>query len=424
MKGLSIAFGLLVIVSLGAPVLAGGGPNAEETAKQTHDEVERRIADLERSLERRAPAMDGGSGPATPSDPMPANPLPSGGGSDPTDPKNDPAPEEDPPAPEAPERPEPEVPETPTVTPADIEDEARAAPGKATGILTPITDTADAIGDAAAWLISGGLDSGQRVIALVGGASDRIGGQTTTTVNGVLALLLHGTGDDDGAGSGSDGFGLTTASTSTGLVQDANRVSAVALFAVGSMGVALFGFAVLRRLIGLGGIALLSRIPSKDIMKNETRAGVFEIVENDPGVSLNEIVDRLGISRNAVAYHLAVFEQEKSIVSIKDGKYRRYFINGGKFANGAKVVVSAIRNDITRNVARYILTNPGVIQKDVCSAVGTSPSATNWHIGRLEKVGLVEKQKVANTVQYQPGPSLTKYDLSDFGLEAPAIASA
>lgn len=183
------------------------------------------------------------------------------------------------------------------------------------------------------------------------------------------------------------------------------------------VGLALVGMAGLRRLLGLGGITLLSRIPANQIMKNGSRQTIHDIVASDPGVSLNEIVERVGLSRNAVAYHLAVFESEKVMSSVKDGKYRRYFINGGAYVNGAKNVVAAIKNEKTLDVIRYITEHPGVIQKDVCSAVGTSPSATSWHIRRLEKVGLVEKQREANMVRYNPGPNLSRYDLSAFGLQ-------
>lgn len=216
----------------------------------------------------------------------------------------------------------------------------------------------------------------------------------------------------------SDSGPMTTAATTMTPVKSAS----LAMAAVGGAGLLVAAFAILRRLIGLGSVSLLSRIPSKDIMKNDTRAAIFDIVTHDAGVSLNEIVSRLGISRNAVAYHLAVFESEKTVVSVKDGKYRRYFVNGGKYVNGAKDVVSTIKNDVTLGVIQYIMAHPGSIQKEVCQAVGTSPSATNWHINRLEKVGLVEKEKVANTVRYSPGPSFEKYDLADFGLPSPVPA--
>ncbi len=239
-------------------------------------------------------------------------------------------------------------------------------------------------------------------------AKDALGG-VFNTIEGILTPASSTSEDEDGQGR------YVSQSASVETPSAPNLV--LGMIVASGVGLALAGMAALRRLLGLGGITLLSRIPSSQIMKNSSRQTIHDIVASDPGVSLNEIVERVGLSRNAVAYHLAVFESEKTMTSVKDGKYRRYFINGGAYVNGAKNVVAAIKNEKTLDVIRYITEHPGVIQKDVCSAVGTSPSATSWHIRRLEKVGLVEKKREANTVRYNPGPNLSRYDLSAFGLQ-------
>jgi DNA-binding transcriptional ArsR family regulator len=161
---------------------------------------------------------------------------------------------------------------------------------------------------------------------------------------------------------------------------------------------------------------LLSRITPDRIMEHEARRHIFEIVRAESGISLHGIVAKLGLSRNAVAYHLAVFESERAIVSVKDGKYRRYFLTGGKYVNGAKDVVATLRNAKTLRVVQFVLGHPGSIQKELCAAVATSPSATNWHITRLEKVNLIRKSRVENTVRYFTGEAMVKYDRAEFGL--------
>lgn len=239
---------------------------------------------------------------------------------------------------------------------------------------------------------------------------------TTGTIGDIIDMIegiVSPTSSSAGDGPDEGAYAMRSASVET---PEASSL-VLGMIVASGVGLALAAMAALRRLLGLGGVTLLSRIPASQIMKNGSRQTIHDIVASDPGVSLNEIVDRVGLSRNAVAYHLAVFESEKVMSSVKDGKYRRYFINGGRYVNGAKNVVAAIKNEKTLDVIRYISEHPGVIQKDVCSAVGTSPSATSWHIRRLEKVGLVEKEREANMVRYNPGPNLERYDLSAFGLQ-------
>lgn len=179
-----------------------------------------------------------------------------------------------------------------------------------------------------------------------------------------------------------------------------------------------------RRLVGFGLFPLLSRIAHSDIYNNDARRTIHELVVAEPGQCLNELVGRTGYSRNAVSYHLFVLEKEEEIISVKDGKYRRYFTRNGKYVNGAKNVVAALRNATTLRLARVVIERPGAIQRDLCVELGATPSATCWHAKRLLDLGVIRKERVANTVKYYPGEALSKYDLSDMGLPRPEPAMA
>lgn len=191
-----------------------------------------------------------------------------------------------------------------------------------------------------------------------------------------------------------------------------------------STGAALVLLVLARRLIALSLIPLLSRIAHDDIYHNEARRTIHELVTTEPGLCLNDLVGRTGYSRNAVSYHLFVLEKEEVVVSVKDGKYRRYFVRNGRYVNGAKSVVAALRNATTLRLARTILERPGAIQRDLCVALGSTPSATCWHAKRLLDLGVIRKERVANTVRYFPGEAVHRYDLSEFGLGVQAPAPA
>jgi predicted transcriptional regulator len=171
-----------------------------------------------------------------------------------------------------------------------------------------------------------------------------------------------------------------------------------------------------RKLLGLGALPLLSRIAHSDIYNNDARRTIHELVTGEPGQCLNDLVAHTGYSRNAVSYHLFVLEKEEEVVSVKDGKYRRYFARNGKYVNGAKNVVAALRNETTLKLAQVVLERPGAIQRDLCVELGATPSATCWHAKRLLDLGVIRKERVANTVKYYPGDALSRYDLSDMGL--------
>ena len=208
--------------------------------------------------------------------------------------------------------------------------------------------------------------------------------------------------------------GVTTQSSQTVIRPVA--IEASLLLIAASTGASVLLIWAIRRLVTLGGIPLLSRIAHSDIYENDARRTVSELVIGEPGLCLNDIVQRTGFSRNAVSYHLFVLEKEEEIVSVKDGKYRRYFTRNGKYVNGAKNVVAALRNETTLKLAQVVAQRPGAIQRELCIELGATPSATCWHAKRLLDLGVIRKEKVSNTVKYFPGEALAKYDLGDFGL--------
>lgn len=236
-----------------------------------------------------------------------------------------------------------------------------------------------------------------------------------------FVCYLTACGDSGTPGEQGYAMGAFKAESTTLLPAEAGPLAGLAMVvAAGAVGGALLWFVVLQRGLALGA-PLLSRIAHSEIYTNDARRLISEIAVSNPGLCLNDIVARTGYSRNAVSYHLFVLEKEQELVSIKDGKYRRYFPRGGKYVNGAKTVVSALRNATTLKMAQEILARPGTIQRELCQALGTTASAACWHAKRLESLGVIRKERVANTVKYFPGDELGRHDYSEFGLVSPGL---
>lgn len=240
---------------------------------------------------------------------------------------------------------------------------------------------------------------------------------TVATVLGALGAILAGAlgilarrGDDGGSAGLSDA-----------VVQVAAQNPWAALFVFATSVGLIAGLTwLMRRALPFGLGPLLSRITKDELYENDARRLVADLVSENPGLSLHELVERTEYSRNAISYHLFVLEKEDQITSVKDGKYRRYFPRDGKYVNGAKRVVSVLMNDVSRKIAKFVTDQPGSIQREVCENLGTTPSATCWHAKRLESQGVIRKERDGNMVRYYPGPALEKYDLGEFGLPSPA----
>lgn len=62
-------------------------------------------------------------------------------------------------------------------------------------------------------------------------------------------------------------------------------------------------------------------------LANETRRTILDILREQPGLSVGELASNFDVSRIAVMNHLAVLEKADLVISEKDGRLRRLYIN-------------------------------------------------------------------------------------------------
>jgi predicted transcriptional regulator len=163
--------------------------------------------------------------------------------------------------------------------------------------------------------------------------------------------------------------------------------------------------------------ALYARVPKDRVLEHEGRDRVYQLVQAEPGVSTNRLAAVVDFGWSTLTYHLRVLERTEKIVSVRDGRHKRFFDReSGRFANGRKTLVSVLKNSATLDIARYILEQPGVTQKDVGTRFGLAPSSVHWHVNRLSEAELVEKQRDRHRVRYFPGTSWSQVSPLDVGL--------
>ncbi|HSN51547.1 MAG TPA: helix-turn-helix transcriptional regulator [Woeseiaceae bacterium] len=60
---------------------------------------------------------------------------------------------------------------------------------------------------------------------------------------------------------------------------------------------------------------------------NESRRRMLDIVKAQPGIAVGSLAGKFDVSRIAVMKHLAVLEEANLIVSEKDGRVRKLYVN-------------------------------------------------------------------------------------------------
>lgn len=175
--------------------------------------------------------------------------------------------------------------------------------------------------------------------------------------------------------------------------------------------------------LALGFFPLYARIPRQAILEHGAREAVYERIRVDPGVSTHELCAAVQIGWSTLSYHLRMLERSEMVVSVRDGRYRRFFDReGGAHANGRKAVVAAVRNPGTRTVAQAIRLRPGLSQRDLSLQLGLAPSSIHWHIRRLERTALVVARRAGHHVRYDLGPAWHEIPSSLLDPEPPSPA--
>ncbi len=166
---------------------------------------------------------------------------------------------------------------------------------------------------------------------------------------------------------------------------------------------ALFGSS-LKAILAQGVAAvmpLFSRLTRSEVLDNDIRASIFEAIRDDPGLCASEVSERVDAAWGTTVYHLQVLEDHHLITSMKHGRHRRFFENGGTHT-GRKDLLATLQNDTTSRVLDTVLEEPGLAQKEIAERVDLTPQALAWHMKRLLNVGMVEKERDGRVVRHFP----------------------
>ncbi|WP_084340013.1 winged helix-turn-helix transcriptional regulator [Thermococcus paralvinellae] len=149
----------------------------------------------------------------------------------------------------------------------------------------------------------------------------------------------------------------------------------------------------------LSQISKIPRITMSGKELNETTKRVFEFIKENPGLNFNEISRRLGLAKGDLQYHIYKLEKMGVVKSKRSGLKRHYF-PAGIFSEKEEDVLSLISSENMREIIMYLITNPGITQKELCEKIGLSPPTINYYMSKLEKLGLVEGSREGKFVRY------------------------
>jgi len=136
-----------------------------------------------------------------------------------------------------------------------------------------------------------------------------------------------------------------------------------------------------------------------DPLDLESRRAIYAAVDETPGIHFRALLDRLDYAKGTLQYHLQTLADEGLVDVSEDGKYTRYY-PAGEFDEADRAVMNALRRTYSRRVIAHLLADEPLSTTDLADRLDKSPSTVSWHLSQLADAGLVEKERVGQSVEY------------------------
>lgn len=151
--------------------------------------------------------------------------------------------------------------------------------------------------------------------------------------------------------------------------------------------------------LGIGGLGLFSRIDKDELLENDRRARIFDLIKSNPGIHLSEIARELDFAWGTTLHHLRKLRADHLILYKEMGHHKSFFVNGSGLSEKQMEAMSLIKSGTLSRLAQYLETHPRVSLKELSEALQISPPLAAFHIRKLEKAGLVQKVRDGKSVR-------------------------
>jgi len=140
-------------------------------------------------------------------------------------------------------------------------------------------------------------------------------------------------------------------------------------------------------------------IQQKNEDQSATRERILEIIKRNPGCHLRQIKREIQATNGTTQYHLFILEKERKIVSVRSGRYRRFY-TGLLFNEKDHEILSMLLSDTIREIIVFLIERPGSNQKQICEHISLSTPTVSWHLKRLKASGLITESREGRSVTY------------------------
>lgn len=149
--------------------------------------------------------------------------------------------------------------------------------------------------------------------------------------------------------------------------------------------------ATLKRFAAAGAAAPFAALGGDDGGESDTRDAIVGYVAATPGAHFSKLRDDLQLGTGETQHHVEHLLSEGTLVSRRDGDYRRFF-PADRFTEFEQTALGYLRRSTPRGMVIALLRNPDATGADLADRLGVSRATVSSHAAALESAGLLSRE--------------------------------
>ncbi|MHA1784711.1 MAG: winged helix-turn-helix transcriptional regulator [Candidatus Helarchaeota archaeon] len=135
-------------------------------------------------------------------------------------------------------------------------------------------------------------------------------------------------------------------------------------------------------------------------LEQDSRSKIYYLIKDHQGIHLREICRKLDKKMGVIQYHIHVLEKANLIDSVKEGRYRRFFIHNNN-GTDTKIILCFLQRESSRKILEYLLFNDSkTSHRELADFLGISSQAITWHMKKFEQQSIVSFEKIGKQKFY------------------------
>lgn len=172
---------------------------------------------------------------------------------------------------------------------------------------------------------------------------------------------------------------------------------------IGAIGVGSLIIEVLKFGLLIIFLPLYTRLRKEKLLDQPTRERIYGYIIGNPGAYFGLIKQELELGNGQLVYHLKQLADAHLVYSREDGLKKRFYPSDIPRAKEGAPHISIVQEKILG----VIRDNSGIGQKKLAKTVGISRQVAGYHLTKMERKGLIDKEVVGRESLYYPSKNFS-----------------